>query len=688
MESDVGLQRAILASIQSSSSSSSSSSSGARAHARGGGIAQWAIPTSGNGARKASTQSERPPWGGRPSSKSQATKRQQQPKPVSEHVAYRGERISASSSGSHRHPIYDAIEEAQSATYHNQPQARHQRQPRQASIGAKSVRPPSSIWQPGDGASFSCANDVCCLDGTVTPAAAIATLRDDDGTVRSGRFAFEVDVKCAHAPQGSGRAACITIAIGLSEYSIGAESTLKSPTPLMVCITADCSAREWTLEVREAAGLDSSGRDATTLATVSDVDLRPNSWRHVAVEVRGNSISLVSSSSVIFEQVSLPRQVAGPLRMLAPNRAKQLWKNVKAEMAPENETELSFLMHSICNIDGASKSNPSRAQLVGEDPALIEMIERDIISELPRVSFDDIASLDDAKKVLDEAVRLPLIIPDFFTGIREPWQGVLLFGPPGTGKTLLAKAVASMGGITFFNCGSSTLTSKYRGESEKLVRCLFRVARHHAPSIIFFDEVDALVSSREADAEHEASRRFKSELLSQMDGITSSSPSGVRARGGDGSDGEAVHREECKSVMVLATTNSPWTLDDAMRRRLEKRIYVPLPDLASRRAMFDIHLSGVHVSKDVDLETLAVSTEGFSGADIKTVCRDASLMPMRRLVLNKSTAEIREMKRTGALDNASITSADFEAALAKTSASVAAVDIERFERWNKEFANT
>eukprot|EP00003_Mantamonas_plastica_P029329 TRINITY_DN691_c0_g1_i1.p1 TRINITY_DN691_c0_g1~~TRINITY_DN691_c0_g1_i1.p1 ORF type:complete len:519 (+),score=181.58 TRINITY_DN691_c0_g1_i1:60-1559(+) len=191
------------------------------------------------------------------------------------------------------------------------------------------------------------------------------------------------------------------------------------------------------------------------------------------------------------------------------------------------------------------------------DMDLADALERDVLDRNPRVHWDDIAGLGEAKRLLEEAVVLPLWMPDYFQGIRRPWKGVLMFGPPGTGKTLLAKAVATECGTTFFNVSASTLGSKYRGESEKLVKILFDMARYYAPSTIFFDEIDSICRQRGGSNEHEASRRVLSELLIQMDGVGSSTD--------DDEDGTP------KTVVVLAASNFPEQLDEALRRRLEKR---------------------------------------------------------------------------------------------------------------------
>ncbi|RYR20556.1 hypothetical protein Ahy_B03g065729 [Arachis hypogaea] len=203
-------------------------------------------------------------------------------------------------------------------------------------------------------------------------------------------------------------------------------------------------------------------------------------------------------------------------------------------------------------------------------------------------------------------------------GIRRPWKGVLMFGPPETGKTLLAKAVATECGTTFFNVSSATLASKWRGESERMVRYLFDLARAYAPSTIFIDEIDSLCNARGASGEHESSRRVKSELLVQVDGVNNSSTNEDGTR---------------KIVMVLAATNFPWDIDEALRRRLEKRIYIPLLNFESRKELIRINLKTV--APDVNIDDVARRTEGYSGDDLTNVCCDASLNGMRRKIVGK-----------------------------------------------------
>ena len=308
----------------------------------------------------------------------------------------------------------------------------------------------------------------------------------------------------------------------------------------------------------------------------------------------------------------------------------------------------------------------------GPDQELMAMLERDVLNRSPSVRWSDVAGLSDAKRILEEAVVLPLWMPDYFKGIRRPWKGVLMFGPPGTGKTMLAKAVATECGTTFFNVSSSTLASKYRGESERMVRCLFEMARENAPSTIFIDEIDALCTSRGKDGEHESSRRVKSEILVQLDGCSSS--------GGDGD------KDQASKVMVLAATNFPWDLDEALRRRLEKRIYIPLPGPEERAELLRINLQGVDVADDVDMAALAERLEGHSGDDITNICRDASMNGMRRKIAGKRPEEIRCMTSEEMAEP--VTMDDFLTSLRRISPSVSKEDIKKHENWRNEYGSS
>ncbi len=321
------------------------------------------------------------------------------------------------------------------------------------------------------------------------------------------------------------------------------------------------------------------------------------------------------------------------------------------------------------------------------DLGLIEGIERDILEAKVNVTWESIAGLSEAKHLLQEAVVLPLWMPDYFKGIRRPWKGVLMFGPPGTGKTMLAKAVAAECNTTFFNVSAATLTSKWHGESEKMVRILFEMARYYAPSTIFFDEIDSLAGSRGAANEHEASRRVKTELMVQMDGV------GSDDNGDDDGDTEAG-QPSSKTVIVLAATNMPWDLDEALRRRLEKRVYIPLPDIHSRKALFLLNMKGVELDSDVDFDTLAEKSAGYSGADVANVCRDASMMSVRRIMeqarkqglgREQMQAMLKEQKQ--AL-NTAVSKADFLMALSKVNRSVSDQDLLRYSEWMAEFGSS
>jgi vacuolar protein-sorting-associated protein 4 len=230
-----------------------------------------------------------------------------------------------------------------------------------------------------------------------------------------------------------------------------------------------------------------------------------------------------------------------------------------------------------------------------------------IMTDKPNVKWADVAGLEGAKEALKEAVILPRRFPQLFVGKRRPWRGILLFGPPGTGKSYLAKAVATEADAKFFAVSSSDLVSKWQGESERLVKNLFAMARQEEHAIIFVDEIDSLCGSR-SEGESDATRRIKTEFLVQMQGVQ-------QAKDG---------------LLVLGATNIPWDLDPAIRRRFEKRIYIPLPEAPARSTMLKNHLGNTpNQLEQGDFDRIGRECDGMSGSDLSIVCREAIMEPMR-----------------------------------------------------------
>ncbi|KAF1770217.1 hypothetical protein GCK72_002035 [Caenorhabditis remanei] len=306
-----------------------------------------------------------------------------------------------------------------------------------------------------------------------------------------------------------------------------------------------------------------------------------------------------------------------------------------------------------------SKSVPSQGILppnsAGEsfDASAYDSTESRTFPSENTMVLDDIIGMHDVKQVLHEAVTLPLLVPEFFRGLRSPWKAMVLAGPPGTGKTLIARAIASESSSTFFTVSSTDLSSKWRGDSEKIVRLLFELARFYAPSIIFIDEIDTLGGQRGNSGEHEASRRVKSEFLVQMDG--------------------AQHKFDERRVLVLAATNIPWELDEALRRRFEKRIFIPLPDLDARKKLIETSMEATLKSNEINYDELAARTEGFSGADM------VSLYDTKSLRGEELTAAMESLKTEP------VRNCDFEAALQAVSSSVDPDTMVKCKEWCDSF---
>ncbi|KAK5172724.1 uncharacterized protein LTR77_002844 [Saxophila tyrrhenica] len=304
----------------------------------------------------------------------------------------------------------------------------------------------------------------------------------------------------------------------------------------------------------------------------------------------------------------------------------------------------------------------------GVDEAAAKQIFNEVVIQGDEVHWDDVAGLDIAKSALKETVVYPFLRPDLFMGLREPARGMLLFGPPGTGKTMLARAVATESKSVFFAISASSLTSKFLGESEKLVRALFAIAKALAPSIIFVDEIDSLLGSRGGTSEHEATRRIKTEFLIQWSDLQKAA-AGREAKNGEG---------DATRVLVLAATNLPWAIDEAARRRFVRRQYIPLPEAWVREQQLRTLLAAQkHSLNDKDLQCLVQLTDNYSGSDITALAKDAAMGPLRSLgekLLHMKPEDIRGIKMS-----------DFEASLVNIRPSVSGKGLKEFEDWAREF---
>jgi len=287
---------------------------------------------------------------------------------------------------------------------------------------------------------------------------------------------------------------------------------------------------------------------------------------------------------------------------------------------------------------------------------------REVFVEAPNVKWQDVGGLEGPKQELREAVEWPIKFADAFSSINtRPPKGVLLFGPPGTGKTLLAKAVATETEANFISIKGPELLSKWVGESEKGVRETFRRAKQVSPTIILFDELDAVAPTRGVSSDSHVTERVVSQLLTELDGL-----------------------EELKDVVVIGATNRPDMVDVALLRpgRLDRLVYLPPPNASSRAQIFAIHLRGKPLADDIDIEQLAKETEGYVGADIEAICREGAMLALRDFIRPGMTPE---QVKEGA-PTIRITKAQLYAAINRVKPTASRDVLHQYETIAKEFA--
>ncbi|MEF8782932.1 MAG: CDC48 family AAA ATPase [Haloarculaceae archaeon] len=295
--------------------------------------------------------------------------------------------------------------------------------------------------------------------------------------------------------------------------------------------------------------------------------------------------------------------------------------------------------------------------LKGIEPSAL----REVFVEVPDVTWEDVGGLGDTKERLREAIQWPLEYPDVFAQMdMQAAKGVLMYGPPGTGKTLLAKAIANEAESNFISIKGPELLNKYVGESEKGVREIFEKARANAPTVVFFDEIDSIAGERgRHSGDSGVGERVVSQLLTELDGL-----------------------EDLEDVVVIATTNRPDLIDPALLRpgRLDRHVHVPVPDEEGRRKIFEVHTREKPLAGDVDIERLARRTEGYVGADIEAVCREASMAATREFINSVDPDDVGE-----SVGNVRVTADHFEQALEEVQPSVDEETRDRYEEIEQRF---
>ncbi|XP_073015316.1 uncharacterized protein [Primulina eburnea] len=357
--------------------------------------------------------------------------------------------------------------------------------------------------------------------------------------------------------------------------------------------------------------------------------------------------------------------------------SNHLMMDPKAEAQPRLVLSVESILHGIGilqSILNESKTLKKSLKDVETDNEFEKRLLADVIppSDIG-VTFDDIGALENVKDTLKELVMLPLQRPELFSKgqLTKPCKGILLFGPPGTGKTMLAKSVATEAGANFINISMSSITSKWFGEGEKYVKAVFSLASKMAPSVIFVDEVDSMLGRRENPGEHEAMRKMKNEFMLNWDGLRT---------------------KDTERVLVLAATNRPFDLDEAVIRRLPRRLMVYLPDTANREKILRVILAKEDLSPDLDLGSVSSMTNGYSGSDLKNLCVTAAHCPIREILekeKKEQAAALAEGRSPPALSGSSdirpLNMGDFKFAHEMVSASVSSESSNMTEllQWNE-----